>query len=62
MLSRLQRLVAAAHNAFQNFEHYRVIEAFQEFDDAVLELVSAPLAPPFLEKRQSKPIRRSTPC
>ena len=33
VLSRLQRLVATAHNAFQNYEHYKVIEAFQEFDD-----------------------------
>ena len=33
VLSRLQRLVAAAHGAFQNYEHFRVIEAFQVFDD-----------------------------
>jgi len=33
ILSRLQRLVQAAHNAFDNYEHYRVIEAFQLFDD-----------------------------
>jgi len=33
VLSRLQRLVAAAHSAFQNYEHFRVIEAFQVFDD-----------------------------
>jgi isoleucyl-tRNA synthetase len=33
VLSRLQRLVAAAHNAFLNYEHFRVIEAFQEFDE-----------------------------
>lgn len=33
VLSRLQRLVAAAHSAFQNYEHYRLIEAFQIFDD-----------------------------
>jgi len=33
VLTRLQRLVAAAHEAFQNYEHYRVIEAFQEFDE-----------------------------
>jgi isoleucyl-tRNA synthetase len=33
IMSRLQRLVATAHDAFQNFEHYKVIEAFQEFDD-----------------------------
>jgi isoleucyl-tRNA synthetase len=33
VMSRLQRLVATAHDAFQNFEHYKVIEAFQEFDD-----------------------------
>ena len=33
VLSRLQRLVDAAHSAFQNYEHYRLIEAFQIFDD-----------------------------
>jgi isoleucyl-tRNA synthetase len=33
VLSRLQRLVDAANGAFQNFEHYRVIEAFQTFDE-----------------------------
>ena len=33
VLSRLQRLVEAANNAFQNFEHYRLIEAFQVFDE-----------------------------
>ncbi|HXN21559.1 MAG TPA: class I tRNA ligase family protein [Candidatus Dormibacteraeota bacterium] len=33
VLSRLQRLLAAAHYAFQNYEHYRLIEAFQTFDD-----------------------------
>ncbi|HUJ23309.1 MAG TPA: class I tRNA ligase family protein [Bryobacteraceae bacterium] len=33
VLSRLQRLVAAAHSAFQNYEHYRLIEAFQIFDE-----------------------------
>ncbi len=33
VMTRLQRLVAAAHSAFQNYEHYRVIEAFQEFDE-----------------------------
>ena len=33
VLSRLQRLVTAANSAFQNFEHFRLIEAFQEFDD-----------------------------
>jgi len=33
VLSRLHRLVAAAHDAFQNFEHYRLIEAFQAFDE-----------------------------
>ena len=33
VLSRLQRLVEAAHSAFQNYEHYRLIEAFQIFDD-----------------------------
>jgi len=33
VLSRLQRLVDAANGAFQNFEHYRLIEAFQIFDE-----------------------------
>jgi isoleucyl-tRNA synthetase len=33
VLSRLQRLVSSAHGAFQNYEHFRVIEAFQEFDE-----------------------------
>ena len=33
VLSRLQRLIASAHIAFQNYEHFRVIEAFQEFDE-----------------------------
>ena len=33
VLSRLQRLVAAANSAFQNYEHYRLIEAFQDFDE-----------------------------
>jgi isoleucyl-tRNA synthetase len=33
VLTRLQRLVAAAHSAFQNYEHYRLIEAFQTFDE-----------------------------
>ena len=33
VLSRLQRLVEAARGAFDNFEHYRLIEAFQLFDD-----------------------------
>jgi isoleucyl-tRNA synthetase len=33
VLSRLQRLVGAAHAAFRNYEHYRLIEAFQLFDD-----------------------------
>jgi isoleucyl-tRNA synthetase len=33
VLSRLQRLVEAAHSAFQNYEHYRLIEAFQDFDE-----------------------------
>ena len=33
VLSRLQRLVAASHGAFQNYEHYRLIEAFQVFDE-----------------------------
>jgi isoleucyl-tRNA synthetase len=33
VLSRLQRLVDAANGAFQSFEHYRLIEAFQIFDE-----------------------------
>ena len=33
VLSRLQRLVAAAHSAFQNYEHYKLIEAFQVFNE-----------------------------
>jgi isoleucyl-tRNA synthetase len=33
VMSRLQRLVSSAHTAFQNYEHFRVIEAFQEFDE-----------------------------
>jgi isoleucyl-tRNA synthetase len=33
VLSRLQRLVAAAHSAYLNYEHFRVIEAFQDFDE-----------------------------
>ena len=33
VLSKLQRLIAAAHYAFQNYEHYRLIEAFQLFDE-----------------------------
>jgi isoleucyl-tRNA synthetase len=33
VLSRLQRLVEAARGAFDNYEHYRLIEAFQLFDD-----------------------------
>ena len=32
-MSKLQRLVAEANYAFQNFEHYKLIEAFQAFDD-----------------------------
>jgi isoleucyl-tRNA synthetase len=31
VLSRLQRLVAAAHSSFKSYEHYRLIDAFQEF-------------------------------
>jgi isoleucyl-tRNA synthetase len=31
--SKLQRLVAEANNAFQNYEHYKLIEAFQTFDE-----------------------------
>lgn len=33
VLSRLQRLVGAANEAFRSYEHYRIIEAFQEFDE-----------------------------
>jgi len=33
VLSRLQHLVDAANQAFLNYEHFRVIEAFQEFDE-----------------------------
>ena len=33
VLSRLQRLIAAARAAFDSYEHYRVIEAFQVFDE-----------------------------
>ena len=33
ILSRLQRFIAAANAAFADFEHYRLIDAFQEFDD-----------------------------
>ncbi|HYL64573.1 MAG TPA: class I tRNA ligase family protein [Candidatus Methylomirabilis sp.] len=33
VLSKLQRLVAEANGAFQNFENYRVTEAFQAFDE-----------------------------
>ena len=33
VLSRLHRLIGAANDAFLNYEHYRLIEAFQEFDD-----------------------------
>lgn len=33
ILSRLQNLILSMHGAFQVFEHYRVIEAFQEFDE-----------------------------
>ncbi len=33
VLSRLQRLVEAANSAFQNFEQFRLTEAFQEFDE-----------------------------
>lgn len=35
VLSRLQRLIASAHSAYRNYEHYRVIEAFQVFDEEV---------------------------
>ena len=33
VLSRLQNLIASTHSAFQSYEHFRVIEAFQEFDE-----------------------------
>jgi isoleucyl-tRNA synthetase len=33
VLSRLQSLIAAAHGAFQHYEIFRLIEAFQAFDD-----------------------------
>jgi isoleucyl-tRNA synthetase len=33
VLSRLQRLVEAARGAFDNYEHYRLIESFQVFDE-----------------------------
>ncbi len=33
VLSRLQRFITAANSAFQSYEHYRLIEAFQTFDD-----------------------------
>ncbi|HLK66244.1 MAG TPA: class I tRNA ligase family protein [Bryobacteraceae bacterium] len=33
VLTKLQRLVAAAHSAFQSYEHYRLVEAFQDFDE-----------------------------
>ena len=33
VLSKLQRLVAEANSAFQNYEHYKLIEAFQVFDE-----------------------------
>lgn len=33
VLSRLQRLIESAHKAFDSFEHYRLIEAFQIFDE-----------------------------
>lgn len=33
VLSKLQRLIAEANSAFQNFEHYKLVEAFQTFDE-----------------------------
>jgi len=33
VLSKLQRLVAEANGAFQDYEHYKLIEAFQAFDE-----------------------------
>jgi len=33
VLSRLQRLVSEANSAFQNYESYKIIEAFQVFDE-----------------------------
>ena len=33
VISRLHRFIAAANTAFTEFEHYRLIDAFQEFDE-----------------------------
>jgi isoleucyl-tRNA synthetase len=33
VMSKLQRLVAEANSAFQNYEHYKLVEAFQAFDE-----------------------------
>jgi isoleucyl-tRNA synthetase len=33
VISKLQRLVAEANSAFQNYEHYKLVEAFQAFDE-----------------------------
>jgi isoleucyl-tRNA synthetase len=33
ILSRLNRLVAAAQSAFRSYEHFKVIDAFQSFDE-----------------------------
>ena len=33
ILSRLQRMVSAAREALDNFEHFRLIEAFQSFNE-----------------------------
>jgi len=33
VISKLQRLVSEANAAFQNYEHYKLIEAFQAFDE-----------------------------
>src|SRR2546421_3814754 len=33
VMSRLNRLVAAAHSGFQSYEHYKLIDAFQLFDE-----------------------------
>ena len=50
-MSRLQRLVEAAHSAFQKLRAYRLIEAFQN-SMRVFQLVFATFAPPFLGERE----------
>jgi isoleucyl-tRNA synthetase len=61
VLSRLQRLVDAAHSAFQNYEHFRVIEAFQEFDEQFSNWYLRRSRRRFWDS-DPKLIRRSTPC